>query len=347
MAQHLVGGQAQGQCQGPLLAVGGEAAGGQGAQEEGQVVAVGAHEVRAAVDLPGAQRPHGRLQAGGDGAGVGQPGLDLRPVLAGARVGFGSALVQGQAGAVGDERGGGVRADRPVRAGHPGAQALDDVDARGDEAGGRRGELGVPHLQGGQHRGGRGPGGAGGPEQAGALGEDLVVLGAHAGQGGPQGDGQVVEEPTAPGRLLAHQGQVLGGEQDGAQHAEQVAGAHGPPVEAGPVGPAGDDLQLHDGGPPAVDDPGPQHRPAGLLVPRPGAAHERGVRARAVAGQARQVVDGLDEVGLALPVGADEGRDPGLEGDHEPAVGAEVLQGEVGDVHGRGPAGLRRRSGSA
>ena len=308
---------------------------------------MGAHEVGAAVDLPGAQRPHGRLQAGGGGIGVGQSGLDLRPLPAGARVGLGRPLVQGQAGAVGDERGGGVRADRPVGVGHPGPQALDDVNARGDEAGGRRGELGVPHLQGGQHGGGRGPGGAGGPEQAGALGEDLVVLGAHAGQGGSQGDGQVVEESAPPGRLLAHQGQVLGGEQDGAQHSEQFAGAHGSPVEAGPVGPPGDDLELHDGGASAVDDPGPQHRSARLLLPRPGAAYERGVRARAVAGQARQVVDGLDEVGLALPVGADEGRDPGLEGDHEPVVGAEVVQGEVGDVHGRGPAGLRRRSGSA
>jgi hypothetical protein len=45
--------------------------------------------------------------------------------------------------------------------------------------------------------------------------------------------------------------------------------------------------------------------------------------------QPREVVDGLDQVGLALPVAAHERRRPGLEGDLDVGVGTEVVEHEV------------------
>ena len=155
------------------------------------------------------------------------------------------------------------------------------------------------------------------------------MLGAHPGQRGAQGHGQVVQETTAHPRLLAHQGQVLGGEDDGAQDAQQVAGPHGGAVEPGAVGPAGDDLDLQDAGALAVDDLGPHHRPAGLRLARGGAAHQGRVRTGPVAREGRQVGDRLDEVGLALPVGPDQGRGAGLQGEDELVVGAEVTECQV------------------
>ena len=272
-----------------------------------------------------------RAQARGGGGDVGQLGLCSRGRLV-ARTGLRAALVEQQAGAVGQARGRLALADPLVGGGRPRAQPGDDVGARGHEPGGGGGQLGVPHLQAGDHGGRHAPGPAGGAgrlQQAGALGEDLVVLGAHPGQRGAQGHGQVVQETTAHPRLLAHQGEVLWGEDDGAQDAQQVAGPHGGAVEPGAVGPAGDDLYLQDAGSPAVDDPGPHDRSAGLRLARRGTAHQGGVSAGPVAGEGRQVGDRLDEVGLALPVGPDEGRGAGLQGEDELVVGAEVTECKV------------------
>ena len=328
--------------------MGGEPAGGQTGQEQAQVVAVRSDEVGAAVDLAGVELIHGALQARG------QAGLIEERLLAGEPgrlvmgVGLRVSLVSQQARAVGDLGTGalpGGPGDGFVGGGHPGAQAPHDVDPGGDEPGGRRGELGVPDLQGGEHGGGRGAGRARGLQKAGALGEDLVVLSAHPGQARAQRDDQVVEEASADPGLGAHQGEVLGGEDDRAQHSEQVAGPAAAPVEAGPIRLAGDDLDLQDAGSFPVDGPGTHDGAGRLGLTRCRPSDEGGVRADPVGGEGRQIDDGLDQVGLALPVGADEGAGARLQGQHQAAVGAEVVQGEVRDVHA--PSGLRPRSGSA
>ena len=171
------------------------------------------------------------------------------------------------------------------------------------------------------------------------------MLGAHPGQARAQRDHQVVEEPPADPGLGAHQGEVLGGEDDRAQHPEQVAGPTAAPVETGPVRLAGDDLDLQDTGSFPMDGPGAHDGAGRLGLTRCRPSDEGGVRTDPVGGERRQVDDGLDQVGLALPVGADEGTGAGLQGQHQAAVGAEVVQGEVRDVHA--PSCLRLRSGSA
>ena len=54
----------------------------------------------------------------------------------------------------------------------------------------------------------------------------------------------------------------------------------------------------------------------------------------AVAAEGGEVADGLDEVGLALGVRADEGRHALLDREVEKRVRAEVGQRQVGNVHG-------------
>jgi hypothetical protein len=51
-----------------------------------------------------------------------------------------------------------------------------------------------------------------------------------------------------------------------------------------------------------------------------------------VGGQPGEVVDRLDEVGLALAVAADERRRTGFEDDLDVGVRAEVVQDQVRDV---------------
>jgi hypothetical protein len=57
-----------------------------------------------------------------------------------------------------------------------------------------------------------------------------------------------------------------------------------------------------------------------------------------------EIADGLDEVRLALPVGAHERGDARVERDFDPGVRAEVGQRQMRDVHGRF-ADLPRRCG--
>ena len=314
---------------------------------------MGAHQVRAALDLPTAQVGHGRLQPRGGGGHVPQALLVLHPGLRPGD-GIGPALVGQETGAVGQcglaGGVGGPLADGGVGALQPGAQARDDVDPCGDQAGGAGGELGVPDLQGGEHGAGgapRGAVGAGGLQQAGALGEDLLVLGARGGQGGAQRHGEVVQEATAPTRFPGHEDQVLGGEDDRAQHPEQVARTARPPVEAGPVGLARDDLDLNDAGALATDHLGAHDGAAGLLLTGPGPSDQGGLGADAVAGERGEVADRLHQVGLALAVGPDQGRGPGLQAQDQVVVGPEVIQRQVRDVHPRVPGGVRPRSGWA
>ena len=171
------------------------------------------------------------------------------------------------------------------------------------------------------------------------------MLVAHPGQARAQGDHQFVEESSTHAGLVAHQGEILGGEDDGTQDPEQVAGPTAAPVEASAVRLPGDDLDLQDAGSVAVDGSGPDDGAGGLILTGRRPADQGGVRSDPMGGERRQVDDRLDQIGLALPVGAHEGTGAGLEGQDEIAVGAEVVQGEVRDVHA--PSCLRLRSGSA
>ena len=115
-------------------------------------------KVRAAVDLAGVELAHGALQARGQGGLIQERLLAGEPGRLVVGVGLRSSLMGQQARAVGELGSGalpGGPRDGLVGGGHPGAQAPHDVDPGGDEPGGRRGELGVPDLQGGEHGGGR------------------------------------------------------------------------------------------------------------------------------------------------------------------------------------------------
>ena len=185
-----------------------------------------ADQVGPAIDLALPQPGHDRLQARSGGRDIGELGLGgrSRPLIG--RIGLRLPLVNQQAGTV-DEAGARLPlADPFVGAHHPRAQPGHDVHARGDEPCCRRGQLSVPHLKAGEHRGrhaSRAARGTSRLQQAGALREDLVVLRAHPGQRGAQSHRQVVHETTAHPGLLADQSQVLGGEDDSAQNAQQGA----------------------------------------------------------------------------------------------------------------------------
>ena len=171
------------------------------------------------------------------------------------------------------------------------------------------------------------------------------MLVAHPGQARTQSDHEVVEERSTHPRLCAHQGQILRSEDNSAQHSKQVPGPAAAPVKAGPIRLAGDDLDLQDTGSLTVDGSGADNGAGRLALSRHRASHQGGVGPDPVGGERGQVDDRLDQVGLALPVGADEGARAGLQGQNEVVVGAEVVQGEVRDVHA--PLSLRLRSGSA
>ena len=86
-------------------------------------------------------------------------------------------------------------------------------------------------------------------------------------------------------------------------------------------------LDLEERGPPLLHHRRPDDRLVGTRL------HQRGVGGDPVRGEPREVVDRLDEVGLALAVAADERRRPRLQRDVDVGVGAEVVQGQVRDVH--------------
>ena len=59
---------------------------------------------------------------------------------------------------------------------------------------------------------------------------------------------------------------------------------------------------------------------------------QRQVRADPVTGQPRQIVERLDDIGLALTIAADKCRDTGLEGDLQIPPRPEVVQRKVRGV---------------
>ena len=318
----------------------GVALGGQHAEAEDDVVAVRADQRDPPLDLlvpPGRHRVAQRLRQ----LVAAQPALEVdrglvlrgRLVVGGGDVGVGLRHVRAEVG---------ERAE-------PGGQQL--------TAG--RGQVGVPDLEGRRGLGRRRTAAAApaeGLEQGVALPQHPVVVGPDAGHPRPAGDQQVVEEPATLPRVALDDGEVLGGEDDGAQHPDQLARtAQRGAVQLGPVGLARGDLDLELELARVVDaglHPGPDDRPLGAE------ADERLVGGDPVRAQRGQVLDGLDEVGLALAVGPDEGRDPRAERHVDAGVGAEVGQlrdgrRTRGKTNGLGtdrrpldPSALRRAQGA-
>ena len=125
--------------------------------------------------------------------------------------------------------------------------------------------------------------------------------------------------------------QIVGTEYDSAQHPEKVTSTLSPrPIDSGSVGPPGVDLHLQQQGSQVITS-GP-HTGAhdGLSGSQP---DEWDVVAHAVRRQGGQVLDGLDEVRLALPVGADERRHTWLQCDGRTHVGPEVHQFQLSNIH--------------
>ncbi len=301
----------------------GVALGRHGAQPEQQVVAMRADQAHPAIELV-------------------RPGLgDRLQELRRQQVAVGRERdVSAEAGHVHQVGVGRPVRDRRIGRAHPRPQQVHQLQPGGDQLGSLARQVGVPHVQRRQVR--RRPALAQRStrrlEQRVALLEHPVVVGPHASHPRLTGDEQVVEETAAIRRVALDQREVLGGEQHGAQDAQYLAGPRdGRGVDAGPVGPAGGDLQLDQGGSTVADHPSPDHGPRGPL------ADQRGVGRHPMAVQRRQVADGLDQVGLALPVRADERRHPGLQRQLDRCVGAEVGQRQVADVHGCGD-GRRRVS---
>jgi len=214
------------------------------------------------------------------------------------------------------------------------AERGDQVLARDEQFRPRPGQVGVPDVE----RGGDRLAGlpvalgaalrAGGLQQGGALLEHPVVVGADRSVPGGHRDEQVVEEPPAVARVALDQGEVLGGEQHRAEHAEHLARpGQRRPVEPDPVGASRVQLDFHQRVIRAGGNRGPDDRLVGAL------ADQRGILGRPVAGQGRRVAHGLDEVGLALAVRAAEDRDTRHQGHVHVHVRTEVRKREPGQVH--------------
>ena len=274
-----------------------------------------------AVDLVAAPALHLREQGRGQ----------LLPVVAGRAVRAGRQL---EGGLVGHRRLGAGRAlgHRVVRRRDVRPERLHEGQAGREQLRAGAREVGVPHTEGGQRRVGaaaltsRDPGGL---QQRVALLEHPVVVGADPGEARGPLDQQVVEEVPPLRRVTLDQGEVLGREQHRADQAQQLAGpGERGPVHPGLVGATGVDLHLEDRLAPVADHGRPDH---GMVRTQ---AHQRAVAGDPVRGERRDVVDRLDQVGLALAVAADERRHPGAERDLGLRVGPEVVQREVRDVHG-------------
>ncbi len=174
-----------------------------------------------------------------------------------------------------------------------------------------------------------------------ALLEGAIVVGPDAGEPGVAGDEQVVHELAALGGVALRQGQVLGGEQHGPQHAEGVSGpGDRRAVHPGAVGLARVDLQFDQRASLVALDLRADDGPGGAV------AYQRSVGRHPVGRVGRDVADGLDQIGLALPVGPDEGGDPGFERQLGGGVGPEVRQRQVGGEHAGNGNGLPPRSGA-
>jgi hypothetical protein len=207
----------------------------------------------------------------------------------------------------------------------------DQLQTAGQQLGAVVGEVLVPDREGGQVL----PTGAAHlagqicrPEQRVALLDHPVVVGADPGIAGLPGDQQVVEVAAAFRRVAADQLEVLGGEEHHPQGAEHVARASDRgPVEPGPVGPAGHDLQLDQQLTAVVDDLAADHRRSGA------GPDQRRVGGHPMAVQGGHVAEGLDEIGLTHAVLADQHGDTRVEIDRYPLVRAEVGQLDPAYIH--------------
>src|SRR5690625_1258809 len=217
LGEDRVGGEPERQRVGPRLAVARVALGGQPAEGEDDVVAVGPDEAHAALDLPAAQLGHRRHEPLLDGRGVGECGLLLL-----ARLAVTVAVDGEECRAVAEPGLTLAAADLLVGPRDVRSQLAHQLNAGGDDLGAGCREVAVPDVE-GREVGRRAPaaaGRAGGLQQRPALAQDLVVLAAHPGQAGGQEDEQVVEEAAAGLRVPPDELEVLGGEDDAAQDAE-------------------------------------------------------------------------------------------------------------------------------
>ncbi len=208
-------------------------------------------------------------------------------------------------------------------------QVGDQVQPGRQQLGAVPGQVPVPHVQRADV-----PAAAGPPRRAGrlqqgtALLEHPVVVGAHPGEPRRAQHQQLVHEPPPLPRVAPDQGQVLGGEQHGAQDAQHVTRPrHRAPVDPGPVGPARGDLQLDQQLAPLVDHGGAHHGPLGAVP------HQGSVRGHPVRTEGGHVPDRLNQVGLALTVRADQHARARLERHVRVRPRAEVADLEMPDEH--------------
>ena len=250
-------------------------------------------------------------------------GLDGNRVVAesGHVLGHRTDVAQGQHGA--------GRRHLPVRGDRERAQRAHCVQPRREQLRAVRGQVPVPYVEGRGHGVGVTPPAAGGLQQRGPLLEHPLVVGPHAGQAWHAGHDQLVEDAAPLARLAAHDSQVLGGEQHRPDGPEDVTRTRlRRAVEAGPVGPPGRDLDLDLQLASGRDHRRAQQGPFGT------GTHQRRVARDPVAAEGRQVPDRLDQVGLALPVRADENARSGLERELGVRPTAEVRDGQVSHPHG-------------
>ena len=327
----------------PRLAVAREALRGLVAEAEEEVVAMGADQTEAALELVVA--PAGELGQEGrlDEGGVGEIGL-VGSCRAGAAGTGGAPLPRAET--IRQRRGPRLGREPVVRLDHMGTEVAEHGDAIGHHPRAELGEPAVPHLEGVERRarlGGPPPAQGRGRrlDQGIALAEDARVVGEYRRVRGPALGLQVVEQAAPLPRLAADEREILGGEQHGLHHSEQVGEPPaGRGVEPRTVGLALVDRQFRGQLTAPVVGQRPDQR--GL---RPG-PDERRIPRDPVRTERGQHGHGLEHVGLAVAVAADEGGHARLEVEFEQRPRAEVDQAQPAQVHARTPSGQPgRRTG--
>ena len=302
----------------PRLAVAREALGRLVTEAQDEIVTVRPHEGLAPVDLLPAPPAELGEQHRLDQIGVGQLGL-VRGALHAEPIGHG-----------GGPR---LRCQAAVGLDDEGPQPPDQIHPPGDDPRPQPGQSAVPHVERVEHRGGvlappapQRPGGR--LEQRRALAQDRGVLAEVAAERRAPLHHQLVQESTALGGLSPDQGQILGREEHGLDHAEDVPE---PParrgVEAGPVGAAGVESQFHGEFAPGVMGEGAYQR---RVRPAPDQGRIRG---DPVGSERGQHPDRLEDVGLSVTVASHEGGDPRSELQLQQGPGAEVEKPQMTQVH--------------
>ena len=299
--------QAQGQGEGALLALAGVGASRQVVDAEHDLVPVGPDrgDATTQVLVPGISE------------GRGEPG---RP----------------PGGVVGGRHGQGDAGEVPVRLGHAGHELGQGGGPPLGQGLPGPGEAVVPHVEG--ERGGLVEAAAALLEQGVALLEDALDVAAHPFRLVVEPDRGLVQPPAPlPGATL-DQDEVVRAEQRDRERVEQV-----PPaldrlaVQLHPAPAACGDLGLDQQLAGTAHRFGPHDGPLGT-----GAHH--GVGGGTTQRGAGQVGHGLEQVGLALPVAADDGRGAARERDVSRLVAAVVGEPEVAEVECQGPTAPGRAS---